>query len=176
MFIKRTRSVQGDREYGAVLLVQGERVPAARAPGRPRKDARVATRVVHRTLARYLDGDRAWVPNDPAVEVLSRHVNVRARNAARAETDRQRMLAAQYMAGHVGEVFPARITRVRPFGLITQLDGSLIEGTLPLDALPEGLAPAIGWLERRFGVKPDDLREGMNSLLSSMFSSPLWWI
>lgn len=51
MFIKRTRSVQGDREYGAVLLVQGERVPAARAPGRPRKGARVATRVVHRTLA-----------------------------------------------------------------------------------------------------------------------------
>jgi transposase len=51
VFLKRTRSVQGDREYGAVLLVQGERVPAARTPGRPRKDARVATKVVHRTLA-----------------------------------------------------------------------------------------------------------------------------
>lgn len=51
MFIKRTRSVQGDRVYGAVLLVQGERVPAKRGPGRPRADAPVRTRVVHRTLA-----------------------------------------------------------------------------------------------------------------------------
>lgn len=51
MFIKRTRSVQGDREYGAILLVQGERVPAKRNPGRPRADAPARTRVVHRTLA-----------------------------------------------------------------------------------------------------------------------------
>ncbi len=99
---------------------------------------RYADVVVHRTLARYLDGDRAWVPNDPAVEALSRHINGRARNAARAETDRQRMLAAQYIGDRLGEDFPARITRVRPFGLVAQLDGSLIEGTLPLDALPDG--------------------------------------
>lgn len=51
VFIKRTRSVQGDRQYGAVLLVQGERVPAKRGVGRPRADAPARTRVVHRTLA-----------------------------------------------------------------------------------------------------------------------------
>jgi hypothetical protein len=51
VFIKRTRSVQGDREYRAVLLVQGERVPAPRGPGRPRADAPARTRVVHRTVA-----------------------------------------------------------------------------------------------------------------------------
>ena len=55
------------------MLVQGERVPRARGPGRPRKDARVPTKVVHRTLAnlsklpaslvdlieRYCEADRA---------------------------------------------------------------------------------------------------------------------
>ena len=51
MFIKRNRSVQGDREYSSVLLVQGERVPVPRGPGRPRKDDAVRTKVVHRTLA-----------------------------------------------------------------------------------------------------------------------------
>lgn len=99
---------------------------------------RYADVVVHRIVARYLDGDRAWVPNDPAIESLARHINVRARNASRAETDRQRMLAAQYMGGHLGEVFSGRITRVRPFGLVVQLDSTLIDGTIPLDALPEG--------------------------------------
>lgn len=99
---------------------------------------RYADLVVHRLVARYLDGERAWTPNDPAIEALARHVNLRARGAARAETDRQRMLAAQYMAGRVGEVLPARVTRVRPFGLVTQVDTTLVEGTIALDALPEG--------------------------------------
>ena len=48
------------------------------------------------------------------------------------------MLAAQYMSGRIGEVLPARITRVRPFGLVTQVDTTLVEGTVALDALPDG--------------------------------------
>lgn len=99
---------------------------------------RYADLVVHRLVARYLDGDRAWTPNDPEIEALARHVNARARGASRAETDRQRMLAAQYMSGRIGEVLPARITRVRPFGLVTQVDTTLVEGTVALDALPDG--------------------------------------
>lgn len=51
MFIKRNRSRRGDREYTSVLLVQGERVPAPRKPGRPARDAERKTVVVHRTLA-----------------------------------------------------------------------------------------------------------------------------
>lgn len=51
MFIKRNRSSRGDREYTSVLLVQGERVPAPRKPGRPPKGAKRKTVVVHRTLA-----------------------------------------------------------------------------------------------------------------------------
>jgi len=51
VFIKRNRSRQGGKTYGSVLLVEGVREPVIRPPGRPPKDARVKTRVVHHTLA-----------------------------------------------------------------------------------------------------------------------------
>ncbi|MFH1809581.1 MAG: IS1634 family transposase [Pseudomonadota bacterium] len=51
MFIKRNKSHRGDSIYTSVLLVQGERVPAPRDPGRPRKGEAPTTKVVHHTLA-----------------------------------------------------------------------------------------------------------------------------
>lgn len=51
MFIKRSKSHRGDKTYQSVLLVQGERVPVPRRPGRPRKGDKPKTKVVHRTLA-----------------------------------------------------------------------------------------------------------------------------
>lgn len=51
VFIKRNRSSRGDSEYSSILLVQGERVPVKRGPGRPRADEARRTTVVHRTLA-----------------------------------------------------------------------------------------------------------------------------
>ncbi|HHO58006.1 MAG TPA: IS1634 family transposase [Oceanithermus profundus] len=51
MFIKRSKSRRGDKVYQSVLLVQGERVPVPRGPGRPRKGEKRKTKVVHRTLA-----------------------------------------------------------------------------------------------------------------------------
>ncbi|MGB8261196.1 MAG: IS1634 family transposase [Terracidiphilus sp.] len=51
MFLKRNSSRRGKKKYSSVLLVQGERVPVARGPGRPPRDAPRTTKVVHRTLA-----------------------------------------------------------------------------------------------------------------------------
>lgn len=51
MFIKRNRSRQGGKTYGSVMLVEGVREPVIRPPGRPPKEARIKTRVVHHTLA-----------------------------------------------------------------------------------------------------------------------------
>ncbi len=51
MFIKRNSSRRGKSKYSSVLLVQGERVPVARGPGRPKSDEPRKTKVVHRTLA-----------------------------------------------------------------------------------------------------------------------------
>lgn len=52
MFIKRNVSQRaGKKTYTSILLVQGERVPAPRPPGRPRKEGPRPSKVVHRTLA-----------------------------------------------------------------------------------------------------------------------------
>jgi len=78
MFIKRSKSQRGDRTYSSVLLVQGERVPVPRGPGRPRKDEKPQTKVVHHTLAnlsklpealvalvdRFCKAERAGAPLD----------------------------------------------------------------------------------------------------------------
>ncbi|NMO18881.1 VacB/RNase II family 3'-5' exoribonuclease [Pyxidicoccus fallax] len=99
---------------------------------------RYADLAVHRILKAYLRGRRNFVDNDPAVEALAVHINAKARAASRAETDRHRELEARWMAARVGQQFPARVTRVKPFGLVAQLDGMLVEGVVPSEGLPGG--------------------------------------
>ncbi len=99
---------------------------------------RYADLAVHRTLKAYLRGRRDFVDDDPATEALATHINARARAASRAETDRHRVLEARWMAGRVGQQFPARVVRVKPFGIMAQLDGMLVEGMVPSDGLPGG--------------------------------------
>ncbi|MDY7227289.1 ribonuclease R family protein [Hyalangium rubrum] len=99
---------------------------------------RYADLVVHRTLKKYLRGHRDFLNPDPAVEQLATHINTRARAASRAEQDRHRVLEARLMASHVGKVYAARITRVKPFGLLVQLDDLLVEGVVPTDSLKGG--------------------------------------
>lgn len=99
---------------------------------------RYSDMVVHRLIKRYLHGERDFEPADPEVEELALHLNEQSGKAARAESERRRMLLATYMEEHIGEEFRARITRVLPFGLVAQLDASLVEGLIPLEALPGG--------------------------------------
>jgi len=93
---------------------------------------------VHRIIKAYLKGERDMEPEDPQFEDLCGHLNYRAMLAAKAESFRRRMLLAEFMADQVGEEFEARVTRVLPFGLVAQLDESLVEGLLPLESLPGG--------------------------------------
>ncbi|MBI4865052.1 MAG: RNB domain-containing ribonuclease [Candidatus Riflebacteria bacterium] len=99
---------------------------------------RYADLEVHRTIKRYLRGDRAFLVPDPAQEELAGHINERARAASRAESDRQRVLAAELMARHIGRSFRSRITRVRPFGLVVHLEDPPVEGLVPVESLPAG--------------------------------------
>ncbi len=99
---------------------------------------RYADLVVHRILKQYLRGRREFTHQDPAVEQIALHINARARAASRAEQDRHRVLEARLMASHVGKSYQGRITRVKPFGLIVQLDDMLVEGVIPVDALQGG--------------------------------------
>ena len=99
---------------------------------------RYADLSVHRLIKGYLAGDRHFEISDPEVEALCLHLNERAAASAKAESMRRRMLLADYMTRHIGEQYDAHITRVLPFGLVIQLDASLVEGLLPLESLPDG--------------------------------------
>jgi ribonuclease R len=99
---------------------------------------RYADMAVHRVVKEYLHGSRSFTVSNAEVEALSLHINERARVATRAEAERERMLEADYMRGHIGEVHDARITRIRPFGLVVQLDVSGAGGVVPFETLPEG--------------------------------------
>ncbi len=99
---------------------------------------RYADLAVHRQIKGYLHGDRHLEIKDPEIEELSQHLNERSAASAKAETLRRRMLLAAFMERHIGEVFLAHITRVLDFGLVAQLDSSLVEGLLPLESLPGG--------------------------------------
>ena len=99
---------------------------------------RYADFAVHRLIKGYLKGDRHFEVGDPETESLCQHLNERAGNSAQAESLRRRMLLAAFMQRHIGEVYEAHITRILPFGLVCQLDASLVEGLLSLESLPDG--------------------------------------
>ncbi len=99
---------------------------------------RYADLLVHRGVASYLDGARPQDPDPPALQQQCDAINVRARQAERAERDCRRVAAARYMAGHIGERFEANIVAVRPFGLQVQLTSTLIVGTVPNESLRGG--------------------------------------
>ncbi len=99
---------------------------------------RYADVVVHRAIRRFLQGHRDQEPEPLSLETLAEHINERARVASKAEVERQRMLQAELLSHKIGQAFPGRVTRVRPFGLQIQLDSTGFEGILPLDTLPDG--------------------------------------
>ncbi|MGF1464576.1 MAG: ribonuclease R family protein [Sandaracinaceae bacterium] len=99
---------------------------------------RYADLEVHRIVKAYLRGERAMVAGDPAVEALAEHLNERAFLATKAERDRLRMLAARHFAGRVGERLEGDIVAVKPFGLIVQLRGMGITGSVQAERLPGG--------------------------------------
>jgi ribonuclease R len=100
---------------------------------------RYADLAVHRLIKAYLAGERRFdEPMREELGALAARINERARAAARAERDRLRILVARLMAGRVGEEHAAHVTRVRTFGLLCQLDETMVEGTIPVESLAGG--------------------------------------
>jgi hypothetical protein len=68
VFIKRNHTVLAGKDYQAILLVQGKRVPAKRPPGRPAAGAPAPKSVVvHETLANL-----SKLPPE-LIEIIERH-------------------------------------------------------------------------------------------------------
>ncbi|MCC6644678.1 MAG: VacB/RNase II family 3'-5' exoribonuclease [Polyangiaceae bacterium] len=99
---------------------------------------RYADLAVHRVVKAYLSGRRDQAAGDAALEELSVHLNERARVADRAEKERLWMVAARHFAKRVGERFRGNVVSIKPFGLVVQLQGAGVSGTVDKEALPGG--------------------------------------
>jgi len=99
---------------------------------------RYADLVVHRIVKRYLAGERGLEAGDPTIEALGKDLNALAWRATKAELERQHMLAARLFSGRIGERFAGNVVGVKPFGLVVQITGVGITGTVAADSLPDG--------------------------------------
>ena len=99
---------------------------------------RYADLAVHRIVKRFLDGDRTQSAGEATLEALSANINRAAFAATKAEADRLRSLAAHYFVSRIGAEVAGYVTSIKPFGLVVQLEGMGITGTIALDVLPGG--------------------------------------
>ncbi|XXX75187.1 RNB domain-containing ribonuclease [Sorangium sp. So ce134] len=119
---------------------------------------RYADLAVHRVVKHYLQGHRDQRADAEALASLAHHLNARARSAAKAETERHRMLVARLFASRIGEEIEGNIVSIKPFGLVVQMAESGATGTIALEALPDGpyridgAAQALIGASRRYGV------------------------
>ncbi len=94
--------------------------------------------VVHRVVKAHLEGRRDAYLETAELEAIAAGVNDAAYRARKAETERLRMLVARLFAGRVGERYRGRVVATRPFGLVVQLDGLGVTGTVATEALGPG--------------------------------------
>lgn len=105
---------------------------------------RYADLAVHRIVKRFLRGDRAQLAGTPELESLCESINELSRNAAKAEEERLRMIAARHFSTRIGERFQGNIITAKPFGLIVQLADMGITGTIQIENLPGGELRHVG--------------------------------
>jgi len=99
---------------------------------------RYADLIVHRVVKRYLAGDRSQIPEDPALQELSGHLNQSTWKASKAENERMRMLVARIFRDRIGEHVSGNVVAIKPFGLVVQMAGTGATGTIASDSLPHG--------------------------------------
>lgn len=115
---------------------------------------RYADLMVHRLVKRYLRGERSYAERDGLAPICDQ-LNDLARRAAKAETERLRMLAARHFGQRVGERFEGRVVSVKSFGLVVYLFGTGVTATVPNDSLPDGAdyrGDGFVWNEGRLAV------------------------
>lgn len=91
--------------------------------------------MVHRILSNWLDGrDPAF--SDHLLEEIAGDNSFTERRAAEAERELVEWKKLKFMAGKVGEDFPALIIQTAKFGFFVELENLFVEGLVPIDSLP----------------------------------------
>jgi ribonuclease R len=88
---------------------------------------RYADLLVHRILRAYVRGDRTPTSSTAlaSLENVCASINDKARRAARAETERERVLVARLLATQVGQTKRGVVVGHKPQGALVQVDGAL---------------------------------------------------
>lgn len=94
---------------------------------------------IHRMIKKYLDGEENLKARySEWVKEVSKHSSERERRAEEAERKVNDVLVAKYMARHVGDVYPAKISGVTEWGIFARIDNG-IEGCIRIEKLPGGV-------------------------------------
>lgn len=94
---------------------------------------------IHRMIKKYLDGEENLKARySEWVKEVSKHSSERERRAEEAECKVDDVLVAKYMARHVGDVYPAKISGVTEWGIFARIDNG-IEGCIRIEKLPGGV-------------------------------------
>jgi ribonuclease R len=91
--------------------------------------------IVHRLLGSLLDRRPLELPDLPAIAA---QCSATERKAAEAERELLEWKKVQFMAGRLGDEFPALIISTSKFGFFVELDELYIEGFVPIGFLPGG--------------------------------------
>lgn len=91
--------------------------------------------MVHRLLARYIDGGRSV--NAEKLEELCKHSSDMEQLAATSERASVKYKQVEYMQNHLGEEFSGVISGVTEWGLYIELDENLCEGLVPVRDLAD---------------------------------------
>lgn len=126
---------------------------------------RYADLVVHRIIKGYLRGDRGRHALEPEMESIAEAVNQRALRARKAETERLRVLAARWFASRIGERHMGRVIAVKPFGLVVQLEGTGIAGTVEADSLDGGPFQVNATRDALVATEDETMRYGLGQKL-----------
>lgn len=86
--------------------------------------------MVHRLLARYLEGGRSV--NQQKLEEQCKHSSEMEQLAANAERASIKYKQVEYMADHMGEIFSGVISGVTEWGFYVELEDNLCEGLVPV--------------------------------------------
>lgn len=86
--------------------------------------------MVHRLLARYLEGGRS--ANQDKLEELCEHSSKMEQTAVNAERSSIKYKQVEYMSGKLGEEFAGVITGVTEWGLYVEVTENLCEGLIPV--------------------------------------------
>lgn len=99
---------------------------------------RYADLAVHRVVKAFLRGERDLHLQREALTETAAHVQGCMRRAAKAEAERLRMVAAWHFQSRIGERFAGHVSAIKPFGLIVQLAGTGVSGSVQAEGLRGG--------------------------------------